>query len=370
MPATAASPVLPPLRAPVSDHARGRARPSVAQEDSSASVATDYSVFDVLNLFRARWFLNRDHILSLVVFAQKADNNNNISWVEFAPQTHSHLVRQAITLAPPLYPLALLKRVMFTFILEVVNDRGRQGLASFVKTSAPHRRHVSLAGPGPSTLPVPPSQGEGLVRASRPPALVLSSPALSLQAAPAMAVDSPSPPPSDLSPRSHTPTPRALEFNVTAAEPPSTPVTSRSSSPSPAGDSAGTGATPQVKLGRGRRGEPGTGRRTKRLRAPFSPTSTQDAASLLVPSGRPGQRYTLESLVAYKAALRDLRVRARISIEEEERTFAETASMTSAPHISPSPPLHPCLSPARSAPGTDAPSWRRSAAPGPQRGFP
>jgi len=100
MPATAASPVPPTLPcAPVSDHARGRARPSVAQEDTPASVATDFLVFDMLNLFRARWFLNRNHILSLVVFAQKADDGNDISWVEFAPQTHSHLVRQA-PLAP------------------------------------------------------------------------------------------------------------------------------------------------------------------------------------------------------------------------------------------------------------------------------
>jgi len=163
MPAIAASPVLPPPCAPISNHAQGWAQPSVAQEDTSASVATNYSVFNMLNLFRAHWFLNRDHLLSLVVFAQKADNGNNISWVEFAPQTHSHLVRQAITLAPALYPLALLKRVMFTFLLEVVNDQGPSTLASFVKTSAPCRHHVSLAGPGPSTLPPPPSQGVGLV---------------------------------------------------------------------------------------------------------------------------------------------------------------------------------------------------------------
>jgi len=327
-------------------------------------------VFDVLNLFRACWFINHDHILSLVVFAQKADDSNDISWVKFAPQTHSHLVRQAITLAPTLYPLALLKRVMFTFILEVVNNWGCKGLASFVKTLAPRRRHASLAGPGPSTLPVPPLQGEGLVRASRPPTLVLSSPAPSLQAAPAMAVDSLSPPPSDLSPQSHMPTPRALEFHVTAADPPSTPEPSCSSSLSPSADSKGMGATPQVKLG-GRRGEPGTGRRTKRLRAPFSPTSTQDAASLLVPSGRPGQQYTLDLLVAYKAALHDLRVHARISIEEEECTFAETASLTSTPHVSPTPPPStPASCQPVASSDADAPSWRRSVAPGPQSGFP
>jgi len=99
--------------------------------------------------------------------------------------------------------------------------------------------------------------------------------------------------------------------------------------------------------------------------------STQDAASLLVPSGRPGQRYTLDSLVAYKAALRDLRVRARISIEEEERTFAETASLTSAPHVSPTPPSStPAFRRPVASSDADAPSWRRSTAPSPQSGFP
>ena len=182
-----------------------------------------------------------------------------------------------------------------------------------------------------------------------------------------MAVDSPLPPPSDLSPLSPTPTPRALEFNVTAVEPPSTPEPSHSSSPSPSGDTEGTSATPQVRLGCGRHGEPGTGHHTNCLRAPFSPTSTQDAASLLVPSGQPGQQYTLDSLVAYKAALRDLWVCARILIEEEEHTFAEMASLTSAPHVSPIPPP--------STPDTCQPavpsdagalSWCQSTAPGPQ----
>jgi len=94
------------------------------------------------------------------------------------------------------------------------------------------------------------------------------------------------------------PTPCALEFNVTTVEPPSTPEPSHSSSPSPLGDSEGTGATPRVKLG-GRHGKPGTGRKAHRtakcLREAFSPPPMQDAASLLVPLGWPGQRYTLNS---------------------------------------------------------------------------
>jgi len=159
-----------------------------------------------------------------------------------------------------------------------------------------------------------------------------------------MAVDSLSPPPSDHSPLSHMPTPCALEFNVTAVEPPSTPKPSCSSSPSPLGDTKGTGATPQVKLGCSCCGKPGTGHCTKHLRAPFSPISTQDCVSLLVPLGWPRQWYTLDLLVTYKVALCDLWVHARILIEEKECTFAETASLTSTPHISPlppPPPLHP-----------------------------
>jgi len=101
----------------------------------------------------------------------------------------------------------------------------------------------------------------------------------------------------------------------------------------------------------------------KHLRDAFSPPPTQDAASLLVPLGQPGQRYTLNSLVTYKAALRDLRIRARISVEEEEHTFAKTASLTSAPHVSPTPlPSTPDSRRPAVPSGTDTPSWRRSAA--------
>ena len=122
--------------APVSDHARGQAQPSITQTSSSAAVNI-HIVFDVLNLFCACWFLNCNHLLSLVIFAQKADTGNEISWVKFSPQAHSHLVCQALALAPPSYPLALCKRVMFVFLLEVINDLGACPLALFVKTSAP-----------------------------------------------------------------------------------------------------------------------------------------------------------------------------------------------------------------------------------------
>jgi len=161
--------------------------------------------------------------------------------------------------------------------------------------------------------------------------------------------------------------PQALEFNVTTAEPPSTPEPSCSSSPSPLGDTKGMSATPQVHLG-GCRGEPGTGCKAhcmaKHLQESFSPPPMQEAISLLVPLGWPGQWYTLDLLVAYKAALYNLRVRARISIEEEEHTFAKIASLTSAPHVSlTSPPSTPDLSWPIAPSGAGVPLWHRSTVP-------
>ena len=59
---------------------------SPIQVPSTAAQAVDtYLVFDILNIFRAHWFLNHDHLLSLVTFAQKADAGNDVSWLEVSP---------------------------------------------------------------------------------------------------------------------------------------------------------------------------------------------------------------------------------------------------------------------------------------------
>ena len=148
----------------------------------------------MLNLFCACWFLNHNHLLSLVVFTQKADAGNEIFWVEFTPQAYSHLVKQALALAPPSYPLALVKQVIFSFLLEVVNSPD-SSLGQFTKASAPcHHCHVPI--PTPLQLLAPHTES---VQASRPSALDLM-PATQLSSL--MAVDSLSPPPSNLSPLS------------------------------------------------------------------------------------------------------------------------------------------------------------------------
>jgi len=79
---------------------------SPTQVPSTAPQAVDaYLVFDILNIFRSCWFLNHEHLLLLVTFAQKAEASNDISWLEVTPQSYSHLVRQALALVPPSLPL-------------------------------------------------------------------------------------------------------------------------------------------------------------------------------------------------------------------------------------------------------------------------
>jgi predicted RNA-binding Zn-ribbon protein involved in translation (DUF1610 family) len=80
-----------------------------------------HSVFDILNIFRRRWFLSRANLLTNVISAQK-DEDGNISWVEFTPQYHSHLVKCAVALVP--HPVIKVKKVMFVYILELLNGKG------------------------------------------------------------------------------------------------------------------------------------------------------------------------------------------------------------------------------------------------------
>ncbi|KAI0283457.1 hypothetical protein BC826DRAFT_1110202, partial [Russula brevipes] len=83
------------------------------------SPSNNLSVFDIQNIFRRHWFLSRASLLSHVVTAQKAANGK-VEWVEFDSPFHSHLVKCACTLVPR--PVQKVKKVMFVFIFEVLND--------------------------------------------------------------------------------------------------------------------------------------------------------------------------------------------------------------------------------------------------------
>ena len=101
-------------------------------------LSNDPSVFDIVNLFRLRLFLNRDWLLSFVASAQRSESGR-IEWVEFLPDGHVHLVRSAFKLVPPSpsVPAAKIKQCMFAFIIEFLN---RERLyADFFAPSPPRK---------------------------------------------------------------------------------------------------------------------------------------------------------------------------------------------------------------------------------------
>jgi DNA-directed RNA polymerase subunit RPC12/RpoP len=81
----------------------------------------DLLVFNVLNIFCRCWFLSRAHLMANTISAQKAEDGK-LSWVEFTPHFHSHLVKCAVALVP--HPVHKVKRVLFVFILELLNGEG------------------------------------------------------------------------------------------------------------------------------------------------------------------------------------------------------------------------------------------------------
>jgi hypothetical protein len=88
------------------------------------------SIFDILNIFHHQWFLSVDHLRANALSAQKA-KSRKIFWVKFAPQFHSHLVKCAVVLVP--HPLLKVKRVMFVYLLELLNGEGPQAFFDLTK---------------------------------------------------------------------------------------------------------------------------------------------------------------------------------------------------------------------------------------------
>src|SRR6267142_2905504 len=102
----------------------------------------ELSVFDILNIFWTHWFLNRDHLIANVLSAQKSEEGR-YSWVDFQPPFHTHLVQRARALLPPLCPMAKGKKVMFVFILEVLDGDGPKP-GSFWAVPKKRRRRPTL----------------------------------------------------------------------------------------------------------------------------------------------------------------------------------------------------------------------------------
>ena len=96
-----------------------------------------------LRTFRACWFLDKDWLVSFIASAQCLKPDAPITWVEFVPKGHTHLVRCALKLVPPTraLPLAKIKACMFSFILEVLNGPGGSpGFFNARKAAKPRKR--------------------------------------------------------------------------------------------------------------------------------------------------------------------------------------------------------------------------------------
>ncbi|KAF8263298.1 hypothetical protein EI94DRAFT_1832386 [Lactarius quietus] len=109
----------PPLFPDSADRAAGK---DGAKLKWSPPGKVELSVFDILNIFRLFGTQNSNtNLLANAISAQKAEDGN-ILWVEFTPQYHSHLVKCAVALVP--HPVLTVKKVMFVYILELLNGKG------------------------------------------------------------------------------------------------------------------------------------------------------------------------------------------------------------------------------------------------------
>jgi hypothetical protein len=96
----------------------------------SLSGNVELSVFNILNIFHHQWFLSIDHLRAQALSAQKAEDGK-IFWVEFLPPFHAHLVKCTVALVP--HPIQKVKKVMFMYILELLNGEESQSFFNLSK---------------------------------------------------------------------------------------------------------------------------------------------------------------------------------------------------------------------------------------------
>jgi hypothetical protein len=99
------------------------AQPTVAMAITPLPKDINHSVFDILNIFCHRWFINHDHLITNVLSATQDDNGHFI-WVDFLPAFHTSLIKHMCTLLPPGYSVSHGKKSLFIFLLEVLTSEG------------------------------------------------------------------------------------------------------------------------------------------------------------------------------------------------------------------------------------------------------
>jgi hypothetical protein len=98
--------------------------PPVPLSVDNAKDGSEYSVFNIQNIFHHRWFINCDHLITNVLSATR-DNEGRFTWVDFLPQFHTSLIKRMCTLLPPGVAVSRGKKVLFVFLLETLTgDEG------------------------------------------------------------------------------------------------------------------------------------------------------------------------------------------------------------------------------------------------------
>ena len=116
-----------------------------------------------LRTFCACWYLDKDWLVSFMASAQCVKPDSPITWVEFMPKGHTHLVCSTLKLVPATknLPLTKIKEVMFTFVLETLNGPGiLPGFFNAHKAAKPrkrvHKRPGKETQPGDDAMAVTP----------------------------------------------------------------------------------------------------------------------------------------------------------------------------------------------------------------------
>jgi hypothetical protein len=85
---------------------------------------SEYSVFDIQNIFCYCWFINCNHLIANILSATK-DNDGQFIWVDFLSQFHTSLIKRMVTLLPPGVAVSCGKKILFVFLLEILTgDEG------------------------------------------------------------------------------------------------------------------------------------------------------------------------------------------------------------------------------------------------------
>jgi hypothetical protein len=143
---------------------------------------SEYSVFDIQNIFYHRWFINRDHLIANVLSATK-DNDSRFVWVDFLPQFHTSLIKRMVTLLPPGVAVSRRKKILFVFLLEILT--GDEGIKPEVfwhthkkhsrASQATHKAKVANEASNPLPLPSAPASVPTLPPATAPEPSALST---------------------------------------------------------------------------------------------------------------------------------------------------------------------------------------------------